>query len=98
MEPVDRLSVYSRRQTLVYDQLKIVLVLTSQRFDFREACAEWDDACRSKVGAMRKIMAWLELVHHPIKTVMGERAYQKISLGAHPRDGYPCRVSKRPCV
>ena len=66
-------------QTLVYLDIKVVLALTVREFDIRDAYKEWDRL-------------------HPsehIKTVNGERAYQISQGGAHPADGFPCRVRFR---
>lgn len=66
-------------QTLVILDVKIALVMTIREFDIHPAYDEWDRT-------------------HPnqgIKTVNGERAYQISSGGAHPADGFPCKVSLR---
>lgn len=82
-------------QTLVYNELKIVLILTARKFDVREAYDEWDQNRREQEGLVRKLLKAVGLRGEPIKTVMGERAYQTSSTGSHPSDGYPCRVSLR---
>ena len=66
-------------QTLVWLDIKVVLALTVREFDIRDAYKEWDKLHPSK----------------HIKTVNGERAYQISQGGAHPADGFPCRVSFR---
>jgi Cytochrome P450 len=66
-------------QTLVTLNIRIVLVMTIRRFDVRDAYNEWDRLHPSK----------------GIKRVNGERAYQISSGGAHPADGFPCKVSLR---
>ena len=66
-------------QTLVYLDVKVVLALTIREFDIQDAYKEWDVLYPSK----------------HIKTVNGERAYQISQGGAHPADGFPCRVSFR---
>lgn len=68
-------------QTLVMLDVSVTLVMTLRRFDIHNAYAEWDSL-------------------HPgnaqeIKSVRGERAYQISLGGAHPADGFPCRVSLR---
>jgi len=65
-------------QTLAVLELKIALVMTVREFSVRPAYEEWDE----RVG--RKGM----------KTVNGERCYSAEvgGGGAHPADGYPCRV------
>lgn len=66
-------------QTLAVLDLKITLVLTVREFEISNAYGEWDR------------------LHRPagIKTVNGERAYQMQTGGAHPADGFPCRVRLR---
>ncbi|KAI1442336.1 cytochrome protein [Annulohypoxylon stygium] len=66
-------------QTLAMLDVKITLALTVREFHITHAYDEWDRL-------------------HPttkVKSVNGERAYQTQSGGAHPADGYPCRVSLR---
>ena len=66
-------------QTLVTLDIRVVLVMTLREFNIHPAYEEWDEL-------------------HPregIKTVAGERAYMVSSGGAHPADGFPCRVSLR---
>lgn len=66
-------------QTLAMQDVKITLALTVREFDICNAFDEWDRL-------------------HPttkVKHVNGERAYQTQSGGAHPADGYPCRISLR---
>ena len=68
-------------QTLVLATAKTVLVMTVCEFEIQDAYDEWDR------------------VHYPgtqgKRTVWGERAYQIEKGGAHPADGYPCRVRVR---
>lgn len=66
-------------QTLVYLDIKVVLALTVREFDIQDAYEEWDKLHPSKA----------------IKTINGERAYQISQGGAHPADGFPCRVTFR---
>lgn len=66
-------------QTLAMHDVKITLVLTAREFEIRNAFDEWDSLHPTK----------------KIKHVNGERAYQTQSGGAHPADGYPCRISSR---
>lgn len=69
-------------QNLASLELRCVLVMTAREFDIRAAYDEWDRARPSSAP----------------KTVNGERAYQVGKGGAHPADGFPCRVkfSKEP--
>jgi hypothetical protein len=59
--------------------VKTVLVMTIREFDIHSAYEEWDQV-HLKQG---------------IKSVNGERAYQILSGGAHPADGFSCKVSLR---
>lgn len=66
-------------QTLVTLDISTLLVMTVREFDFTDAYAEWDRLHPTK----------------GIRHVDGERAYQVAKGGAHPTDGFPCRVSFR---
>ncbi len=66
-------------QTLVTLDVRIVLVMTLRQFDIRDAYEEWDKLYPSR----------------GIKQVNGERAYQISAGGAHPANGFPCRISLR---
>jgi hypothetical protein len=59
--------------------IKITLVMTARRFDFKDKYAELDHS-RPPRG---------------ISTVYGERAYQITQGAAHPADGLPCQVTLR---
>ncbi|KAL1878251.1 hypothetical protein Daus18300_002169 [Diaporthe australafricana] len=66
-------------QALAMLDIKITLALTVREFEISHAYEEWDHL-------------------HPtnkVKNVHGERAYQTQKGGAHPADGYPCRVRLR---
>ncbi|OCL07969.1 AflN/verA/monooxygenase [Glonium stellatum] len=66
-------------QTLALLELRIALAMTIREFSITPAYDEWDDL-HPRIG---------------VKTVNGNRAYQaeKGGGGAHPADGYPCRVA-----
>jgi cytochrome P450 len=66
-------------QTLAMLDIKITLVMTARRFDFKDKYAELDHS-RPPRG---------------ISTVYGERAYQITQGAAHPADGLPCQVTLR---
>ncbi|KAI0479830.1 cytochrome protein [Xylaria cf. heliscus] len=66
-------------QTLAMQDVKITLALTVREFEIHNAFGEWD-----RLHSTTKV-----------KQVNGERAYQTQSGGAHPADGYPCRISLR---
>ena len=66
-------------QELAMLEVKSVLILTCREFDITAAYDEWD-------------------LEHPKggpKTVKGDRMYQIERVGAHPADGFPCRVQER---
>jgi len=79
--------------TLVYNELRIVLILTARAFDISPAYEEWDLMQRQNEGLLKRVARKWGLVGEKCKTVMGERAYQTSLAGAHPADGYPCRVT-----
>ncbi|KAE8422580.1 cytochrome P450 [Aspergillus pseudocaelatus] len=68
-------------QTLAMLELRIALAMTIRQFDITPAYDEWDS------------------IHPAISTkeVNGHRAYQaeRGAGGAHPADGFPCRVKER---
>jgi cytochrome P450 len=80
-------------QTLVLNEMRIVLIMTARTFEISPAYDEWDAEQRVKEGWWTKMMRRVGLKSEEIKTVMGERAYQTSRAGAHPADGYPCRVA-----
>jgi cytochrome P450 len=83
-------------QTLVYNEMRIVMVMTLRLFDIRPAYDEWDAMKKSRnEGLVKKFARWAGLrgEAEEIKTVHGERAYQTEKAGTHPADGYPCRVT-----
>ncbi|KAL3478468.1 cytochrome P450 [Aspergillus californicus] len=83
-------------QTLVYNEMRLVLVMTAREFDIRPAYEEWDaaaDAAAEKTLAARlRRGLGVRGAGRPLRTVDGERAYQTEKAGGHPADGYPCRV------
>ncbi|KAJ5266769.1 hypothetical protein N7478_009577 [Penicillium angulare] len=80
-------------QTLVYNEMRLVLVMTLRTFKIEPAYDEWDVIQRQKEGSLTKWGRWAGVVKDEIKTVHGERAYQTEEAGGHPADGYPCRIS-----
>ncbi|KAF2825471.1 cytochrome P450 [Ophiobolus disseminans] len=80
-------------QTLVLNEMRIVLIMVARTFEIKPAYDEWDAAQRAKAAWPTKLARKLGLQSDPIRTVMGERAYQTSRAGAHPADGYPCRVT-----
>ncbi|KAF2008702.1 cytochrome P450 [Aaosphaeria arxii CBS 175.79] len=80
-------------QTLVYNELRVALIMTARKFDIKPAYEEWDCREKSRQGIFVTMMETLGLKGEQYKTVLGERAYQTSRSGAHPADRYPCRVS-----
>ena len=68
-------------QTLALAELKVALVMTLREFEIVGAYEEWDRM----------------FPREGVKVVGGNRAYQaeKGAGGAHPADGFPCRVALR---
>jgi cytochrome P450 len=80
-------------QTLVYNELRVALILTARAFDIVPAYAEWDARRDTRAGRWEGLRRKLGGGTAEVKTVKGERAYQTTRSGAHPADRYPCRVS-----
>jgi cytochrome P450 len=80
-------------QTLVLNEIRVVLVMTARKFNIQPAYEEWDAMQRAGEGLYTKVMRSLGLEGEAIKEVSGERAYQTARSGAHPADRYPCRVN-----
>ncbi|KAI1760407.1 putative cytochrome P450 [Hypoxylon sp. FL1150] len=75
-------------QTLVYNELRIAVILTCRDLEIRDAYEDFDRERESQLGAWGR---WKRTVFgEPLKTLHGDRAYQTDSGGAHPVDGYPC--------
>lgn len=67
-------------QTLAMLDVKVTLALVVREMEVRGAYEEWDALRGGRKG---------------VKEVRGERAYQTQAGGAHPADGFPCRVRFR---
>ncbi|KAF2475930.1 cytochrome P450 [Lindgomyces ingoldianus] len=79
-------------QTLVYNEMRIVLVLTARLFDIRPVYDEFDARNAAEESWVKRGLKSVGVLKEPLKTVNGERAYQTEKAGTHPADGYPCRV------
>lgn len=79
-------------QTLVYNEMRVVLVMTARTFAITPAYDEWD-AMNNQPGLLAGLRQWAGLSQPGPRTVHGERAYQTEKAGTHPADGYPCRVA-----
>jgi len=80
-------------QTLVYNELRVVLVMTARSFVVEPAYGEWDAGLWGWDGVVGGVLRRLGLRGETCKVVGGERAYQTSKSGARPANGYPCRVS-----
>lgn len=78
-------------QTLVWNELRVVVILTCRDLELRDAYGDFDAARDSKLGLAEKTKR--TLFGPPVRTVHGERAYQTDSGGLHPANGYPCYVN-----
>ncbi|KAF2469381.1 cytochrome P450 [Lindgomyces ingoldianus] len=78
--------------TLVYNEMRIALVLTARRFIVQPAYEEWDELQAMNMGFLKTLGKRLGVVATEPNTVYGDRAYQTDTAGTHPKDGYPCRV------
>jgi cytochrome P450 len=77
-------------QTLVWNELRVAVVLTCRDLELRDAYDDFDAKRESELGVAEKTKR--ALFGTPVKTVHGERAYQTDSGGLHPANGYPCYV------
>ncbi|KAI1358335.1 putative cytochrome P450 [Xylaria arbuscula] len=79
-------------QTLVWNELRIVIILTCRDLEVRDAYDDFDAMKERQMSAWGR---WkTSLFGQQIKTVHGDRAYQTDSGGLHPVDGYPCYVKR----
>ncbi|KAI0913394.1 putative cytochrome P450 [Ustulina deusta] len=77
-------------QTLVWNELRVVVIMTCRDLEIRDAYDDFDAMKQRQVAVWGR---WkTSLCGEPIKTVHGDRAYQTDSGGLHPVDGYPCHV------
>lgn len=70
-------------QTLSMNEIKVVLIMTVRTFDIAAAYDEFDQ------------LQGRDRVTVSLRSWKGDRAYQTEKAGAHPSDGYPCRISLR---
>lgn len=77
-------------QTLVWNELRLAIILTCRDIEIRDAYEEFDAKRERELGAFEKMKR--KLFGQPVKTLHGERAYQTDSGGLHPADKYPCYV------
>ncbi|KAK8131349.1 cytochrome P450 [Apiospora sp. TS-2023a] len=79
-------------QTLVWNELKIALILTCRDIKITDAYEEFDALKESEMGGFARLQRRVFGEPSRITTLDGDRAYQTDTPGGHPVDGYPCRV------
>ncbi|KAI1855547.1 hypothetical protein JX266_000412 [Neoarthrinium moseri] len=77
-------------QTLVWNELRIAVVLTCRDLEIRDAYNDFDAKMDNEMGMGEKVKR--RIFGEPIRTLHGDRAYQTDSAGLHPVNGYPCYV------
>lgn len=80
-------------QTLVLNELRVVLILAARKFIITPAYDEFDAEKLKNMSMVQKVVGRLTGEDKRSKTALGERAYQTSKAGGHPADGYPCKVS-----
>jgi hypothetical protein len=78
-------------QTLVYNELRIILILTVRSFNIASAYDEWDMIQARQTSRLKGIFSWSQSIAP--RTVSGERAYPISRAGGYPANGYPCRIT-----
>lgn len=78
-------------QTLVWNELRLAIILTCRDIEIRDAYDEFDAKRERELGVLERMKR--KLFGQPVKTLHGERAYQTDSGGLHPANKYPCYVS-----
>ncbi|KAI1212618.1 putative cytochrome P450 [Annulohypoxylon truncatum] len=77
-------------QTLVWNELRIAVILTCRDLTIRDAYDDFDAKRESEMSIYERLKE--KIFGKPIKTLYGDRAYQTDTGGLHPADGYPCYV------
>jgi cytochrome P450 len=80
-------------QTLVLNELRIALIMTARTFQITPAYEEWDAIKEANESSWSKLAKSLGVKKDKVRPPKGERAYQTSRSGAHPAEGYPCRVT-----
>ncbi|KAJ5691516.1 hypothetical protein N7488_012251 [Penicillium malachiteum] len=76
-------------QTLVYNEIRVVLAMSLRSFNISPAYDEWDALQLQKEGLVGRLTRQFQ---KPVpNTLNGERAYQT-ELAGYPKDDYPCRI------
>lgn len=77
-------------QTLVYNEIRVVMIMTLRLFDISPAYEEWDAIKLQSEGYLTKL--YRSIGKGSPTTVHGERVFASEKAGGHPAEGYPCRV------
>ncbi|KAF2259367.1 cytochrome P450 [Lojkania enalia] len=77
-------------QTLSFLELRIALVMTVRIFRIRPAYEEWDGLKEERW--IKRVLKKYGFARDEKSSINGERAYQVEKGGAHPKDGYPCKI------
>lgn len=82
-------------QTLVWNELKVAVILICRELVIREAYDEFDMDRERTIRSSLSRRLWSRVFggQQPLKTLNGDRVYQTDTAGMRPPDGYPCRVS-----
>ncbi|KAJ4344810.1 uncharacterized protein N0V89_012554 [Didymosphaeria variabile] len=80
-------------QTLVMNELRVTLIMTARTFRITPAYEEWDAFKTANEISWTRLARKLGIKKDEPKPPRGERAYQTSRSGAHPAEGYPCRVT-----
>jgi cytochrome P450 len=80
-------------QTLSLMEMKLALVMTARTFVIQPAYEEFDLVQRDRQSWLASFVAPLFPGQAQGNTYRGERVFQTEKAGAHPSEGYPCRVT-----
>ncbi|KAH7312622.1 cytochrome P450 [Stachybotrys elegans] len=78
-------------QTLVWNELKLAVILTCRDLEIRDAYQEFDAEVEKRMGMVSKLKRYI--FGQSTITLNGERAFQTDTSGMHAANGYPCYVS-----
>ncbi|KAI9148738.1 putative sterigmatocystin biosynthesis P450 monooxygenase stcS [Paramyrothecium foliicola] len=77
-------------QTLVWNELKIAVIMTCRDLEIRDAYHDFDARKKREMGSLTRLRQ--RIFGKPLETLHGDRAYQTDTSGMHAADGYPCYV------
>lgn len=81
-------------QNLTMSEIKIVLIMTARTYKITPAYEQFDRDEQLKTGLVGKAVEGVKRMVgvQGVKTWEGDRCYPTDQAGAHPSNGYPCRV------